>query len=76
MSLLPYLGGEDFLRYVLKDKDTGEVYFVVVLSLVAKEEESSESDSDTESEGEVKSDKRIEKTTEKDDDQTNADDVD
>lgn len=36
--MLPYLGGEDSLRYVLKNKDTGDVYFVVVFTLVPRED--------------------------------------
>ena len=36
LSILPYLGGEDYLRYVLKIKDTDEVLFVVVFALVKK----------------------------------------
>ncbi|KAL8714621.1 MAG: hypothetical protein Q9220_001569 [cf. Caloplaca sp. 1 TL-2023] len=38
LKVLGYLGGEDYLRYVLKDKDTGEVLFVVVFTLLPKEE--------------------------------------
>ena len=38
LSILPYLGGEDYLRYVLKDKDSGEVLFVVIFSLLHKED--------------------------------------
>ncbi|KAL8700259.1 MAG: hypothetical protein Q9224_001047 [Gallowayella concinna] len=34
LKVLGYLGGEDYLRYVLKDKDTGEVLFVVVFTLL------------------------------------------
>ncbi|KAL8736322.1 MAG: hypothetical protein Q9181_002500 [Wetmoreana brouardii] len=37
-KVLGYLGGEDYLRYVLKDKDTGEVLFVVVFTLLPKEQ--------------------------------------
>ncbi|KAL8917383.1 MAG: hypothetical protein Q9172_005885 [Xanthocarpia lactea] len=36
LKVLGYLGGEDYLRYVLKDKDTGEVFFVVVFTLLSK----------------------------------------
>ena len=38
LSVLPYLGGDDFLRYVLKNKDTDEVLFVVVFSLLHRED--------------------------------------
>ncbi|KAL8869752.1 MAG: hypothetical protein Q9174_004035 [Haloplaca sp. 1 TL-2023] len=46
LKVLGYLGGEDYLRhvkasirkYVLKDKDTDEILFVVVFSLVPKEQ--------------------------------------
>ncbi|KAL9128863.1 MAG: hypothetical protein Q9217_002552 [Psora testacea] len=38
LSVLGYLGGEDYLRYVLKNKDNGDVLFVVVFSLLHKEE--------------------------------------
>ncbi|KAL9598461.1 MAG: hypothetical protein Q9179_003903 [Wetmoreana sp. 5 TL-2023] len=38
LKVLGYLGGEDYLRYVLKDKDTGEVLFVVVFTLLPKEQ--------------------------------------
>lgn len=38
LSILPYLGGEDYLRYVLKNKDTDEVLFVVVFTLLHKED--------------------------------------
>lgn len=38
LSVLPYLGGTDYLRYVLKIKDTDEVLFVVVFSLLHKED--------------------------------------
>ncbi|KAI4253646.1 MAG: hypothetical protein L6R42_007505 [Xanthoria sp. 1 TBL-2021] len=34
LKVLGYLGGEDYLRYVLKDKDTGDVLFVVVFTLL------------------------------------------
>lgn len=37
LSILPYLGGEDYLRYVLKNKDTDEVLFVVVFTLLHQE---------------------------------------
>ncbi|KAI4111645.1 MAG: hypothetical protein LQ339_000516 [Xanthoria mediterranea] len=37
LKVLGYLGGEDYLRYVLKDKDTGEVLFVVVFTLLPKD---------------------------------------
>ena len=54
LSILPYLGGEDHLRYVnalvlrpsqslndvryvLKNKDTGEVFFVVVFTLLPRD---------------------------------------
>lgn len=37
LSILGYLGGEDFLRYVLKNKDTGDVYFVVLFSLIPRQ---------------------------------------
>lgn len=33
-----YLDGNDYLRYTLKNKDSGEVYFVVVFTLLKKEE--------------------------------------
>ncbi|KAL8667537.1 MAG: hypothetical protein Q9168_007248 [Polycauliona sp. 1 TL-2023] len=39
LKVLGYLGGEDYLRYVLKDKDTGEVLFVVVFTLLPKEQD-------------------------------------
>lgn len=32
------MGGEDYLRYVMKNKDTGEVLFVVVFRLLHREE--------------------------------------
>ncbi|KAL8716017.1 MAG: hypothetical protein Q9225_006299 [Loekoesia sp. 1 TL-2023] len=38
LKVLGYLGGEDYLRYVLKDKETGEVLFVVVFTLLPKEQ--------------------------------------
>lgn len=38
LSVLGYLGGEDSLRYVLKNKDTNEVYFVVVFTLLHKDD--------------------------------------
>ncbi|KAK4697447.1 hypothetical protein P7C71_g628, partial [Lecanoromycetidae sp. Uapishka_2] len=38
LSILPYLGGEDYLRYVLKNKDTDEVLFVIVFTLLKKED--------------------------------------
>ena len=38
MSVLSYLGGEDSLRYVLKSKESGEVCFVVVFTLLHKED--------------------------------------
>ncbi|KAL8997909.1 MAG: hypothetical protein Q9169_002902 [Polycauliona sp. 2 TL-2023] len=38
LKVLGYLGGEDYLRYVLKDKDSGEVLFVVVFTLIPKEQ--------------------------------------
>ena len=38
MSVLGYLGGEDSLRYVLKNKESGEVCFVVVFTLLHKED--------------------------------------
>lgn len=38
LSVLPYLGGTDYLRYVLKIKDTDEVLFVVVFSLLHRED--------------------------------------
>ncbi|KAL6716546.1 hypothetical protein ACLMJK_006113 [Lecanora helva] len=38
LSFLSYLGGEDYLRYVLKDQDSGEVLFVVVFTLLKKEQ--------------------------------------
>ncbi|KAL8906027.1 MAG: hypothetical protein Q9171_006437 [Xanthocarpia ochracea] len=38
LKVLGYLGGEDYLRYVLKDKDTGEVFFVVVFTLLSKDQ--------------------------------------
>ena len=33
-----YLGKNDYLRYVLKNKENGEVFFVVVFTLLKKEE--------------------------------------
>ncbi|KAL8646361.1 MAG: hypothetical protein Q9226_006891, partial [Calogaya cf. arnoldii] len=39
LKVLGYLGGEDYLRYVLKDKDTGEVLFVVVFTLLPKDQD-------------------------------------
>ncbi|KAL2058230.1 hypothetical protein ABVK25_001848 [Lepraria finkii] len=48
LSVLPYLGGEDHLRYVLKNKDTDEVLFVVVFTLLHKEDvEKEEAESGT-----------------------------
>ncbi|KAI4110128.1 MAG: hypothetical protein L6R37_000021 [Teloschistes peruensis] len=44
LKVLGYLGGEDYLRYVLKDKDTGEVLFVVVFTLLPKEQVDKEDD--------------------------------
>lgn len=38
LSVLPFLGGEDSLRYVLKDKDTDEILFVVIFTLLHKED--------------------------------------
>ena len=38
MSILPYLGGGDSLRYVLKDKESGDVWLVVVFTLVHRED--------------------------------------
>ncbi|KAL8725687.1 MAG: hypothetical protein Q9166_007201 [cf. Caloplaca sp. 2 TL-2023] len=38
LKVLGYLGGEDYLRYVLKNKDTGEVFFVVVFTLLPIEQ--------------------------------------
>ncbi|KAL8779647.1 MAG: hypothetical protein Q9213_006838 [Squamulea squamosa] len=38
LKVVGYLGGEDYLRYVLKDKDTGEVLFVVVFTLLPKDQ--------------------------------------
>ncbi|KAL8773241.1 MAG: hypothetical protein Q9209_001919 [Squamulea sp. 1 TL-2023] len=38
LKALGYLGGEDYLRYVLKDKDTGEVLFVVIFTLLPKDQ--------------------------------------
>ncbi len=38
LSVLGYLGGEDSLRYVLKNKETDEVYFVVVFTLLHKDD--------------------------------------
>ena len=38
LSVLGYLGGEDSLRYVLKSKYTNDVYFVVVFTLLHKED--------------------------------------
>ncbi|KAL9602432.1 MAG: hypothetical protein Q9219_001856 [cf. Caloplaca sp. 3 TL-2023] len=38
LKVLGYLGGEDYLRYVLKDKETDEVLFVVVFTLLPKEQ--------------------------------------
>ncbi|MCJ1430563.1 hypothetical protein MMC29_008481, partial [Sticta canariensis] len=48
LSILGYLGGEDFLRYVLKNKDTGDVYFVVLFSLVPRQTVQSEEEAETE----------------------------
>ena len=38
MSVLSYMGGEDYLRYVMKNMDTGEVLFVVKFALLKKED--------------------------------------
>lgn len=38
ISVLGFMGGEDYLRYVLRNKETGEVLFVVVFALVKREE--------------------------------------
>ncbi|MCJ1373396.1 hypothetical protein MMC20_004624 [Loxospora ochrophaea] len=38
LSILPYLGKTDSLRYVMKNKETGDVFFVVVFTLVQKED--------------------------------------
>jgi len=38
LSILGYLDGKDSLRYVLKNKATDEVFFVVVFSLIPKDE--------------------------------------
>jgi len=38
LAILPYMDGKDTLRYVLKDKETGHVFFVVVFTLVMKED--------------------------------------
>ena len=38
LSLVGYLGKNDYLRYVLKNKDNGEVFLVVVFTLLKKEE--------------------------------------
>ncbi|KAL8832646.1 MAG: hypothetical protein Q9170_004806 [Blastenia crenularia] len=38
LKVLGYLGGEDYLRYVLKEKDTDEVLFVVVFTLLPKDQ--------------------------------------
>ncbi|KAL2040272.1 hypothetical protein N7G274_007175 [Stereocaulon virgatum] len=45
LSVLPYLGGEDYLRYVLKNKETDEILFVVVFTLLHKEDVEKEEDS-------------------------------
>ncbi|KAL9635429.1 MAG: hypothetical protein Q9204_002635 [Flavoplaca sp. TL-2023a] len=39
LKVLGYLGGEDYLRYVLKDIDTGEVLFVVVFTLLPNDQD-------------------------------------
>ncbi|SLM35505.1 Protein of unknown function DUF1769 [Lasallia pustulata] len=38
LSVLGYIGKQDSLRYVLKNRDTGDVFFVVVFTLVPKED--------------------------------------
>ena len=38
ISVLGFMGGEDYLRYVLRDKETGDVLFVVVFALVKRED--------------------------------------
>ena len=55
MSILPYLGGGDSLRYVLKNKETDDVWLVVVFTLLHKgdaEEESEEDEEEDEAEEE------------------------
>ncbi|KAL8814659.1 MAG: hypothetical protein Q9223_006136 [Gallowayella weberi] len=52
LKVLGYLGGEDYLRYVLKDKDTGEILFVVVFTLLPKDQLN---DDETETPGSGKS---------------------
>ncbi|MCJ1356268.1 MAG: hypothetical protein MMC33_006262 [Icmadophila ericetorum] len=37
LKVLPYLGGEDSLRYVMKNKETGDVLFVVIFTLIPKD---------------------------------------
>lgn len=61
ISVLGFMGGEDYLRYVLREKESGEVWFVVVFSLVKREEYEEEEKtrkekkvSDEEGEGERK----------------------
>ena len=38
ISVLGFMGGEDYLRYVLRNKETGDVLFVVVFALVKRED--------------------------------------
>lgn len=64
LNLIGYLGGEDFLRYALKNKDTGEVLFVVVFSLLHKEEVERREKEEEEKKKEVEK-KRVDEEKEK-----------
>lgn len=38
ISVLGFMGGDDYLRYVLRNKETGDVLFVVMFALVKRED--------------------------------------
>jgi len=72
LSVLRFLDGKDSLRYTLKNKETGEVLFVVVLALIHKEElEKEEADKGKQDAKEKTKDEPVES-----DGQEDADDVD
>ena len=60
MSILPYLGGGDSLRYVLKN-ETGDVWLVVVFTLVHKEDAEEEDEKEDEAEEEAGKEEKKEK---------------
>ncbi|KAL8799804.1 MAG: hypothetical protein Q9200_007442 [Gallowayella weberi] len=73
LKVLGYLGGEDYLRYVLKDKDTGEILFVVVFTLLPKDQLN---DDETETPGSGKSTARTSDDPDRRTFDSQADDVD